>query len=182
MLLSKKLIYFLSSKLSWLVFTWENKIIITWRKIIEVIYATYAAAKRKPEENSGLYRIQSLDLCNTSAALKPIKLTSQLGAGHWIGSAVHIYDFNIFTTSSSSFHRFVMNRFKHHNRLWFSHVHNFKIIIIIVSSWVSLHKSFEYRRQIFNELTIFNVRALRCEHWFARDCLWIYILFFMLKD
>ena len=112
----------------------------------------------------------------------PIKLTSQLGTGRRIGSAVHIYDFNIFTTSSSSFHRFVMNRFKHHDRLWFSHVHNFKIIIIIVSSWVSLHKSFEYRRQIFNELTILNVRALRCEHWFARDCLWIYILFFMLKD
>ena len=112
----------------------------------------------------------------------PIKLTSQLGTGRRIGSAVHIYDFNIFITSSSSFHRFVMNRFKHHDRLWFSHVHNFKIIIIIVSSWVSLHKSFEYRRQIFNELTIFNVRALRCEHWFARDCLWIYILFFMLKD
>ena len=112
----------------------------------------------------------------------PIKLTSQLGTGRRIGSTVHIYDFNIFITSSSSFHRFVMNRFKHHDRLWFSHVHNFKIIIIIVSSWVSLHKSFEYRRQIFNEFTIFNVHALRCEHWFARDCLWIYILFFMLKD
>ena len=112
----------------------------------------------------------------------PIKLTSQLGTGRRIGSAVHIYDFNIFIISSSSFHRFVTNRFKHHDRPWFSHVHNFKIIIIIVSSWVSLHKSFEYRRQIFNELTIFNVHALRCEHWFARDCLWIYILFFMLKD
>ena len=112
----------------------------------------------------------------------PIKLTSQLGAGRWIGSAVHIYDFNILIISSSSFHRFVTDRFKHHDQPWFSHVHNFKIIIIIVSSWVSLHKRFEYRRQIFNELTIFNVQALRCEHWFARDCLWIYILFLMLKD
>ena len=178
MLLSKKLICFLSSKLSWLVLTWENKIIIIWRKIIAVIYATYAAVKRKPEKNSGLYGIWSLDLCSAV----PIKLTSRLGAGRWIGSAVHICDFNIFITSSSSFHGFVTNRFNHHDWPWFSHVHNFKVIIIIVSSWVSLHKSFEYRRQIFNELTIFNVQALRCEHWFARDCLWIYILFLMLKD
>ena len=34
-----------------------------------VIYATYAVAKRKPEENSGLYGIRTLDLCVTGAAL-----------------------------------------------------------------------------------------------------------------
>ena len=34
-----------------------------------VIYVPYVVAKRKPEKNSGLYRIQTLDLCDTSAAL-----------------------------------------------------------------------------------------------------------------
>ena len=39
-------------------------------KIIIVIYATYAVAKRKPEKkNSGLYGIRTLDLCYTGAAL-----------------------------------------------------------------------------------------------------------------
>ena len=39
------------------------------RKIIAVICATFAVAKRKPEKNSGLYGIRTLDLCNTCAAL-----------------------------------------------------------------------------------------------------------------
>ena len=29
------------------------------------MYATYAVAKRKPEKNSGLYGIRTLDLCDT---------------------------------------------------------------------------------------------------------------------
>ena len=33
------------------------------------MYATYAVAKRKPEKNSGLYGIRTLDLCDTGAAL-----------------------------------------------------------------------------------------------------------------
>ena len=32
------------------------------------IYATFAVAKRKPVKNSGLYRIPTLDLCDTGAA------------------------------------------------------------------------------------------------------------------
>ena len=36
--------------------------------IIAVMYATFAVAKRKPEKNSGLYGIRTLDLCDTSAA------------------------------------------------------------------------------------------------------------------
>ena len=43
--------------------------IIIQRKIIAVIYATYAVAKGKPEKNSGLYGIQTLDLCDTGAVL-----------------------------------------------------------------------------------------------------------------
>ena len=39
------------------------------KDIIAVIYATFAAAKRKPEKNSGLYGIRTLDLCDTGAAL-----------------------------------------------------------------------------------------------------------------
>ena len=37
--------------------------------IIAVIHATFAVAKRKTEENSGLYGIRTLDLCDTGAAL-----------------------------------------------------------------------------------------------------------------
>ena len=37
--------------------------------IIAVIYATFAVAKRKPEKNSGLYGIRTLDLCDTGATL-----------------------------------------------------------------------------------------------------------------
>ena len=45
--------------------------LIMWRKIIAVLYATFAVAKRKPEKkkNSGLYGIRTLDLCDTSAVL-----------------------------------------------------------------------------------------------------------------
>ena len=42
---------------------------IIQRKIIAVIYATYAVVKGKPEKNSGLYGIQTLDLCDTGAVL-----------------------------------------------------------------------------------------------------------------
>ena len=39
--------------------------------------------KKAWKKSSGLYGIQTLDLCDTSTL--PIKLTSQLGAGRWIG-------------------------------------------------------------------------------------------------
>ena len=38
-------------------------------KIMAVIYATFAVAKRKPEKTSGLYGIRTLDLCDAGAAL-----------------------------------------------------------------------------------------------------------------
>ena len=37
--------------------------------IIAVIYATFAFAKRKPEKNSDLCGIRTLDLCDTGATL-----------------------------------------------------------------------------------------------------------------
>ena len=42
---------------------------IIWQKVIAVIDATFAAAKRKLEKSSGLYGIRTLDLCGTGAAL-----------------------------------------------------------------------------------------------------------------
>ena len=46
--------------------------------------ATFAVAKRKTEKNSGLYRIQTLDLCDTGATLLQTELTSQLGADRYM--------------------------------------------------------------------------------------------------
>ena len=40
---------------------------LKWRMIIAVIYTTFTAGKRKPEKNSGLYGIRTLDLCDTGA-------------------------------------------------------------------------------------------------------------------
>ena len=40
------------------------------KKIIAFIVATFAVAKRKPEKNSGLYGIRTLDLCHTIFFLK----------------------------------------------------------------------------------------------------------------
>ena len=54
--------------------------------IIAVIYATKAVARIKPEKNSGLNGIRTHDLCDTGAALLPIELSSQLGAGHSVRS------------------------------------------------------------------------------------------------
>ena len=42
------------------------------KNIITVIHATFAVAKLKPEKNSGLYGIRTLDLCDTGAALYPL--------------------------------------------------------------------------------------------------------------
>ena len=50
-------------------YMWTAEWRIKWRMIIAVIYATFAVAKRKPEKNSGLYGIRTLDLCDTGAAL-----------------------------------------------------------------------------------------------------------------
>ena len=43
------------------------------------------SCEKKARKNSGLYGIRTLDLCDTGAALLPVELTSQLGAGRWIG-------------------------------------------------------------------------------------------------
>ena len=48
-------------------------VLIIEKKIIEVIDATFAVAKRKPEKNSGLYGIRAFDLCDISAALYQLR-------------------------------------------------------------------------------------------------------------
>ena len=49
---------------------------IIWKKIIAVIDTTFTAAKRKPEKNSGLFGIRTLELRDTGAALLTVELTS----------------------------------------------------------------------------------------------------------
>ena len=63
-----------------------TKDIIIWRKIIAVTYATYAVAKRKPEKKSRLVRDSNPWPLQNRGSTLPIKLTSQLGEGRWIGS------------------------------------------------------------------------------------------------
>jgi len=46
---------------------WDEELNV--KKIIAVINATFAVAKRKPEKNAGLYGIQNLALCDAGAAL-----------------------------------------------------------------------------------------------------------------
>ena len=43
------------------------------KRSIAVVYAPFAVAKRKPEKNSGLYGIRTLDLCDTGTALYQFK-------------------------------------------------------------------------------------------------------------
>ena len=90
--------------------------------IIAVVKATFAVAKRKPEKNSGLYGIRTLDLCmRYRCSALPIILIFFSGflfatakvayiiamiILHLIpNSAVHIYHFHTFIISSS-FHRY----------------------------------------------------------------------------
>ena len=90
--------------------------------IIAVVKATFAVAKRKPEKNSGLYGIRTLDLCmRYRCSALPIILIFFSGflfatakVAYIIAmiilqliphSAVHIYHFHTFIISSS-FHRY----------------------------------------------------------------------------
>ena len=81
--------------------------------IIAVVNVTFAAAKRKPEKNLGLYGIRTLDLCDTGAALyqlfffsgslfaaaKVAYVTATIILHLILHSAVHIYDFHIIHNS-----------------------------------------------------------------------------------
>ena len=48
--------------------------------IIAVIYTTFTVGKRKPEKNSGLYGIRTLDPCDTGAALYQLNFSGFLFA------------------------------------------------------------------------------------------------------
>ena len=57
------------------------------KEIFAVMNTTWAVVKVRPESNSGLYRIWTQDLYDTSAInALPTELTSQPGAGHYVGS------------------------------------------------------------------------------------------------
>ena len=83
----------------WKSYMWTAEWRIIWRKIIAVVYATYACSCEKkawkqiqavnvdhasPIKNSVFYRIRTLltSALSVGSAL-PIKLTSQLGVGRW---------------------------------------------------------------------------------------------------
>ena len=51
-----------------------------WENITAVIDATFAVAKRKPEKNSGLHGIRTIDLCDTGAAFLSIDLFTDTAA------------------------------------------------------------------------------------------------------
>ena len=69
--------YFATDRTAWII----------WRKIIAIICATYAVAKRKPEKkNSGLFGIRNPWPLRYRCSALPIKLTRQLGAGRHIWS------------------------------------------------------------------------------------------------
>ena len=54
----------------WKSYTRTAGLRVIWKKIIVVVAATFAVAKRKPEKkNSGLYGLRTLDLCDTGAVL-----------------------------------------------------------------------------------------------------------------
>ena len=70
----------------WKSYLWTAEWRITRMKIIAVEYATFAVAKRKPEKIIRLVRDSNPWPLRYRCSALPIKLTSQLGAGHWIGS------------------------------------------------------------------------------------------------
>ena len=106
----------------WKSYMWTAGWRIIWKKIVTVIDATFAAAKRKPEE---------IQACQDSNPWPlPVELTSQLGAGRWISSYYTrktMYDFHIFITSSSSFHGFNTNQF---NKVFWRLERNLKAVIV----------------------------------------------------
>ena len=92
---------------------------IKWRMIIAVIYATFAVAKRKPEKNSGLYGIRTLDLCDTGATSNPVQawIFFRLSFRNCKRCVYNCDDHPSFNSSLRSSH------------IWFSYIHNFIIIL-----------------------------------------------------
>ena len=66
--------------------SWTGERRITWRKIIAVVYTTYAVAKRNPQKIFRLVWDSNPWPLRYQCSSLPIKLTSQLGAARWIGS------------------------------------------------------------------------------------------------
>ena len=63
---------------------WNAEWRIIWRKIIAVVYATYAVAKSKPHKKiQSSTGFEPLTSALPVGSALPIKLTSQLGVGRW---------------------------------------------------------------------------------------------------
>ena len=134
----------------WKSYMWTAGWRIIWKKIVTVIDATFAAAKRKPEEIQACQDSNPWPLWYRCIAL-PVELTSQLGAGRWISSYYTrktMYDFHIFITSSSSFHGFNTNQF---NKVFWWLERNLKAVIVSTNplqlKMNSRSKSFSFKVQ-----------------------------------
>ena len=69
--------------------TMHNCLFFTWKKIVAIIDATFAVAKRKPKKKKiRLLRDSSPWPLRYRCSALPIELTSRQGAGRWINSVV----------------------------------------------------------------------------------------------
>ena len=82
---------------------WTAEWKIIWRKIIAVIYAAYAAAKRKREKNSGLYGIRTLDLCDTGSALYQLSYHANWDQAAYITAMIFLQIISSFQLPVTSF-------------------------------------------------------------------------------
>ena len=67
----------------WNSYIWNEKRNV--KKILAVINATNMQLRKEKAWKNQACRDSNPDLCDTGAALEPIELKSQLGAGHQIG-------------------------------------------------------------------------------------------------
>ena len=74
-------------------------IAVIWRKVIAVIDATFAVAKRKFEKSSGLYGIRTLDICDTGAALNWALHRYRRGLGFESRSSLNFFSGFLFVTA-----------------------------------------------------------------------------------
>ena len=104
--------------------------------IIAVIYTTFTVGKRKPEKNSDLYRIRTLDLCDTSAALYQLNCR---GRGNESRTSRNFF-FSGFL--------FATAKVQCVHIIWFSYIQNFNkklsytllLVLIFNNYWTRLSK------------------------------------------
>ena len=69
----------------WITYIWTAEWRIMWMKIIAVIYATFAVAKKACKKIQACTGFEPFTSAIPASTL-PIKVKSQVGADRWIGS------------------------------------------------------------------------------------------------